>query len=589
MDAMQVKGNRSQLPGLLYDAKSEVSVAGRGTGKSFAIGFKMDGIIRSMPRSVTALTGITYGQLLTRTLPSSFKLLNQMGYQQGVNYVIGRRPPSYFRDSYESLNKFDNIISFANGTRFAMISQSESGSGRGANTDYEILDEALLIDEEQYKNEVVPTNRGNNEFFGKKSRHPVTQHHGFTYFTSMPTSKSGRWILKYGEYYKTERGIRLFDTWNRVVAMQIELLDVVRAYRLAKEGGTEQQRVEARDEFKARWQEIQRIREQIKPFVSEKGVLFTLSNAFDNLEMLRIDYILNSQERMPNMIFLLEIMNMYIEKVTDCYYQINEAKQVYYNSQDASRIRGLAEDSDYDFSKINTDSSVYDKDCDPSAPIELGFDWGSSICVMVVDQERHWDFVANCATDQVCQTQINEFFVKPDTSPGIMVKDLIGKFIAYYRSHSNKLVYFYRDKYGDHKNPAQINSKTFNEMAIEELRAAGWDVITREHKGVEPRQSDRYNLWGNILSETNPALPLWRVNGDKCRYTLISMNNAKVKTVDNKLTKDKTSERPDSGVLPEEATHFSDARDKLIWIKYGELLTSGSRYSTHVGFSRRRK
>lgn len=589
MEHLKVKGNRAQLPGLLFDAKSEVSVAGRGTGKSFAIGFKMDALVRTMPRSVTALTGITYGQLLTRTLPSSFKLLNQMGYQQGVNYVIGRRPPSYFLDSYESLNKFDNIISFSNGTRFAMISQSESGSGRGANTDYEILDEALLIDEEQYNNEVVPTNRGNNEYFGKLSHHPVTQHHGFTYFTSMPTSKSGRWILKYADYYLKERGVRLFDTWNRVVSMQIELLDVVRAYRLARDGGNERQRIEARNEYKARWGEVQRLRTTIKPFVSEKGVLFTLSNAFDNLEMLRIDYILNSQEKMPNMIFLLEIMNMYIEKVTDCYYNINESKQIYYKSIDSSRIRDLADSSNYDLSKLTADSSEYDKDCDPSAPLELGFDWGSSICVMVVDQERHWDFVANVATEQICQTQINEFFVKPDTSPNIMVSDLIGKFVHHYRRHANKLVYFYKDKYGDHRNPAQINSKTFNEMAIDELHSAGWDVVELEHRGVEPKQSDRYNLWGDILSETKPNLPLWRINGDKCRYTLISMNNAKVKTVDSKLTKDKKSERPDSGVLPEEATHFSDARDKLIWIKYGELLHHRGSSPSHVGFARRRK
>ena len=107
---LSVSANRSQLPGLLFDAKSEVSVAGRGTGKSFAIGYKMDHVIRRMPKSVTAITGVTYGQLLTRTLPSSFKLLNQMGYQKEVNYVIGKRPPSYFKDSYESLNKFDNII-----------------------------------------------------------------------------------------------------------------------------------------------------------------------------------------------------------------------------------------------------------------------------------------------------------------------------------------------------------------------------------------------------------------------------------------------------------------------------------------------
>ena len=196
---ISLHGNKAQLPKLLLGAHCEVSVEGRGTGKSFDIGFKIDQIVRTMPGSITALTGKTFGQLLTRTLPSSLKLLNQIGYQKDLNYVIGKRPPAWFRDSYETLSKFDNVISFSNGTRFAMISQSEPGSGRGANVDYEIADEALLLDREQYNNEVSPTNRGNLEFFGRKSKNPVRIHHGFKFSTSMPVSKEGRWVLEYGD------------------------------------------------------------------------------------------------------------------------------------------------------------------------------------------------------------------------------------------------------------------------------------------------------------------------------------------------------------------------------------------------------
>lgn len=89
---------------------------------------------------------------------------------------------------------------------------------------------------------------------------------------------------------------------------------------------------------------------------------------------------------------------------------------------------------------------------------------------------------------------------------------------------------------------------------------------------MEPPQSDKYVLWGIILSEQDENYPRFRINGDKCHYTLISMNNAKVKQVKDKLEKDKSSERPDSGVLPEEATHFSDAADKIVWTKFGNLL-----------------
>lgn len=573
MAEINVYGNLAQLPKLLLRAPCEVSVEGRGTGKSFDIGFKMDSIIRSMPGAVVALTGKTYGQLLTRTLPSSLKLLNQIGYQKDVNYVVGKRPPAWFKDSYETLNKFDKVISFSNGTRFVMISQSEPGSGRGANVDYEIADEALQLDREQYNNEVSPTNRGNLEFFGRKSEHPVAMHHGFKFSTSMPINKEGRWILEYGDYYHKERGIRLFDVWNRIVMQQVEMLKVVAQYKVAKANGRNSEVAELVPEFTRQWNEVSRLKKQISPFVSKEGVLFTLSNAFDNLDMLGFDYLLKNQRLLPLLIFMTEIMNLYYDKVEDCFYSLQERKHVYYNFYDNDKIIGEAQRVDYDIDDGMFESSIYDRDCDTNAPLELSFDWGSSICVMSVQQPRYWDFVNNCASEVVCQTAINEFFTKPDGGDNMMIRDLIGKFARYYEHHSCRQVTFYKDKYGDHRNPNVINNKTYNEMAIAELQKYGWYVDIEEHDGMEPKQSDKYILWNIILSEQDPNIPRFRVNGDKCKYSLISMNNAKVKTVEGNLKKDKRSERPDSGVLPEEATHFSDAVDKLIYTKYLSYLT----------------
>lgn len=73
---------------------------------------------------------------------------------------------------------------------------------------------------------------------------------------------------------------------------------------------------------------------------------------------------------------------------------------------------------------------------------------------------------------------------------------------------------------------------------------------------MEPTQSDKYLLRGLILCEERENLPLVRFNGDKCRFTLISMNNAMIKDVDGKLQKDKSSERKSSGVLPRKQPIF---------------------------------
>jgi hypothetical protein len=275
------------------------------------------------------------------------------------------------------------------------------------------------------------------------------------------------------------------------------------------------------------------------------------------------------------------MMNFLFDKVEDCFYSINESKQLYYTGFDDKKILETAVESNYNLEILSKQSSAYDKDCNPALPLEIVFDWGSSISVMSVSQERNYDFSAGITDKKTYQTFINEFFVKPDENKNLLIKELCNLFIDYYKTHTNKTLHFYRDRYGDNRNPNVLYSKSYNEQAAEYLKKAGWNIKEFVHKGMEPPQSDKYNLWGNILNEDDDKYPRVRFNALKCKYTLISMNNAKVKDVDGKLTKDKSSERKTSGVLPEEATHFSDAIDKIIWTKFSENI-KGSQLSIPI-------
>jgi hypothetical protein len=398
----------------------------------------------------------------------------------------------------------------------------------------------------------VPTNRGNKEFFGH-----IPFHHGFKYSTSMPSTTQGRWVLEYADYYQQEAGIPLFQYWNRIVKMQMELLTI-----------------ENPKAFAQLWNEIQRIRKNITPFVSKNGVLFTLANAFDNLQSIGLSYLKENKKKVPSLIFMVEMMNFLFDKVEDCFYAINEEKQLYYPSLDESKLLETAVSSNYNFEILSKKTSVYDKDCNPSLPLEIVPDWGSSICLFSVSQERNFDFKRNIqSNNRIYQTFINEFYVKPDDNKNVLIKELCDMFTAYYSLHSNKTIHYYRDRYGDSRNPNVINSKSYNEQAIEYLTKAGWKIVSRVHRGNEPPQSDKYLLWGNILNEDTETLPCVRFNALRCKYTLISMNNAMVKTEGTKVEKDKRSERKSSGILPEEATHFSDAVDKIIWTKFSNVLS----------------
>lgn len=549
--------NNPQLVSVLNNAQSQVDIHGRGTGKSYIIGWEMNKIVRDMPRSVSSITGRTYGQIYTRTLPSALKFLEKIGFEKDKDYLIGRKPPkSWSVTPYEKITKYENFIQFANGTGFLMLSQEREGASRGPNLDREIVDEALTLNKERYDQEVSPANRGNEDHYGYKSANPIKQHHGFRYVSSMPYSPEQRWLLDYGKYYETEAGIMIFDIWNRIVKMQLQMIEA---------GISNDARL-----FKDIWNEVKRLKLQIAPFVSKNGILFTLANAFDNIENLGFSYIKREYEKQSLLTFMIEILNWIIDKVEDCYYHLDPQKHIYYDAYNDDYIRGVAENTNWDTTSLESPDCRFDLDCDPSRPLEIVPDWGVKINLFSIGQERNFNFATKIVEPVDCF--INEFFNKPQESNKVMINDLVDQFCRYYSPHPTKHILYYHDKYGDNRNPNVKNSLSYNAQAINALKAKNWTVESKSHRGMEPPQHDKYLLWMNILKGDDPRFPHVIFNGRNCKYTIISMNNTKVIERDGKFGKEKNSERSKK-ILPEEATHFSDAADKRIWTKYGLRLT----------------
>lgn len=555
--------NSFQITALAFQAKLKYLMAGRGTGKSFIVGGEIDENVRLMPRGITGISQYTLGQALTKTLPSSFKYLEHLGYKKydsktkTGDYVICQKPPSHFYTPYEKIMSYDHMITFSNGHSCYLLSQM-SGS-RGPNIDFNISDEALTLDKVKFDQEAGPTNRGNDEQFGFRSPNPLYKHHGSLFTSSMGYLPEHKWLTDPASYYEEEAGIQLFVVWNQVVNFQLQLIQ-------AKIKGDEQTAVEL-------WKECARLRKTITPFVSKDGVLFMLSNAFDNIYNLGFSYLTRMYKVMDIVSFMIEILNFYINKVTDCYYALDD-RHVYYKADNDDYIRGIAENTDFDWEVLakNRDCT-WDADCDLNAPLEITPDWGSKISLIEVAQERMFDFVTGLITRT--DNNINEFFTKPDESD-VMINTVIDEFCDYYRKHKKREVIFTLDTYGDIK--LANSKKTYNQHAIARLKKNKWKVIVRKHPGKEPPHNEKYLLWRYMLHETDERLPKKRFNGTKCKYTLISMNNTSVFQKPNGMfEKDKRSEGK-SSVLPEEATHFSDAVDKRIWTKYGSNLKIGGTF-----------
>ncbi|MDD3194398.1 MAG: hypothetical protein PHU68_01180 [Paludibacter sp.] len=555
--------NSFQISAQLFKAKLKYLIAGRATGKSFINGAEVDENVRLMPRGITSVTQDTIGQALTKTLPSTFKYLEMLGYKKydprtkSGDYVVCGKPPAHFYDPFEKVMSHEHMITFSNGHALYLLSQL-SGA-RGPNADYNITDEALTIDKIKFDQEAAATNRGNEEVFGFKSKNPVYKHHGSTFTSSMGYLPEHKWLTEPAKYYEDEAGIRLFEVWNKIVNLQLQLIK-------AKLDNEQILAIEL-------WKETIRLRKEITPFVSKDGILFMLSNAFDNVHNIGFSYITKMYQVMDLVTFMIEILNYFIDKVTDCYYSIDD-RHVYYKADNDDYIRGIADDNNFDWDALQNRHSLYDADCDANKAIEITPDWGSKISLIEVSQESMYDYVTGLITP--CDNNINEFFVKPDDNPDTMINALIDKFCDYYRHHKKKVVIYTVDTYGDIV--LASSKKTYNQHAIYRLERNKWKVIVRKHPGKEPPHNDKYLLWRYMLNETDPKLPRKRFNGTRCKYTLISMNNTSViQKTDGKFQKNKKSEAQ-SSVLPEEATHFGDAVDKRIWTKYGAQLRKDSTF-----------
>ena len=149
---------------------------------------------------------------------------------------------------------------------------------------------------------------------------------------------------------------------------------------------------ESESEFKSIWNETVRLKKSIAPFVSKDGTLFTLANAFDNIQNVGFSYIRREYKKQTLLTFLIEIMNMVIDKVEDCYYPLSD-RHIYYNATNDAFIRDVAEDSNFDWNRLSEKDCRYDSDCDTHKPLELSFDWGARISLLTVSQPRNFDFV----------------------------------------------------------------------------------------------------------------------------------------------------------------------------------------------------
>ena len=543
METIPLKLNSVQTASFLYkNVKHSCIVAGRGLGKSSEQALKWHRNIHAFPLGNSIVTGQSYVQLLTRTLPPLFSFLHKLGYKKDVDYFIGRFPDKKLKWVLPNEHPFkaEKYVMFATpkGVHgFVLSSQDREGDARGGNYDFSFTDESLLIDKEKYDMEVGPTIRANKVPFKD-----VPFHWGSHHSTTMPYDSSGKWLLDMANYYMDDYKIDILSIWEQIVNLQYDMLQMINP-----------------EEIKLQWNEILRLKRMITPRPSKDGkTLFIIGNSFDNIENLPDDYVKESFNKMSRQIFLIEILNMIIRVNGEPYFTSFEFKKhVKMDTYDYLFIDNHTQTTNFDFSKISVPDCRYDADCIKSEPLFISFDLGGNLVTMLVSQYEHSKSKLRI---------LKEFYAKP--GKGILIDTLLQQFIEYYKFMQNRLVYFVRDRYGDNKGPNfSLNA---NQQIIEILKKSNFETTHMVHKKREPPAYDKYLLINNILQYGSKGNFFdVQINGNNCKYMRISIQNTRVKQKGNDFSMDKSSETNKS-IDQLEATHFADNFCKLLWTVQNE-------------------
>lgn len=517
--------NPPQMRALLIDAPLTVLVYGRRLGKSSEIiAHQSLKRIFGMPRGVFLLMGRTYKQLLERTLPATKTGWAKRGYREGLHYVVGKKPPVSWPRPHYLPSSYEHTISWFNGSCFCLGSQDREGLVNSLTVFGLFADEAKFLNAERFKEDALPTVSAPTHYF------PDNPHNRFiTLCTSMPSSfPEGQWIFDYEKLMDRER-------CRMVLSASLKLEEArYQAFR-CRAGSTRYECLRF----------VHAVEKELA--MARKGLVFydeasTLANA----GVLGMDYLEQQMDVLKDK-FPQEILNLRPDPGAKSFYP-NLCEHHFYDAYNYHYIDTLG-------GRLREEDCRMDGDLDPGLPLIIGMDFGANINCIVTGQRGPDGF----------KTLKNHFVLRPK-----IMDDVCQEWCRYYRFHPCKRLRFWYDKTG---NNAQANSKlTYAQQAQRVFSRNGWDVEMCPVGGANPRHHEKYLLINSALSGKNFRLPRLLFNQGNCQELKESMQRAPARTDSGHLIhKDKSSERR-SSVLPQYATHLSDAWDTMIYGEYASCL-----------------
>lgn len=312
----------------LSEKLAVIIIAGRGFGKSDYIGAEILDCAQKMPRSLGSLWGLTFSQILTKILPSAKKKIMSFGLKEDRpgspgHFVIGRKPPDYFKRPINEPLRWDNVLTLWTGSAIEFISVDRPELIAGGSYDYMIFDEAVYFPKDIHDTKAIPSLRGNRQFFQNCAKHGRR-----VYVSSQSWDPAGYWVEDQ-KLLKDEEGEVMRD-------------------------------------------------ENQKPLLDPE-IDFFHGSSYDNIRVLGPRTLALWKKTLPKIVYDIEIMAQRQGKISNAYYEnFEKFKHTY--------MRAIEYGRDLEKSEFGTYVKKKDADRITNLPLILGLDFGTSFNSMVVSQ-----------------------------------------------------------------------------------------------------------------------------------------------------------------------------------------------------------
>lgn len=575
--------HRAQLEIYNWQARTTFICAARGFGKTSLLGVWEGKCFLGLPRQMGGFVGASAKQIYTRTMPNVLKVLNSLGFEEGIFYFRGQAPAKLrWPMPLAKPRVWENVIHFVTGYCEIMLSMAVRGSGNGLNLASLKGDETKYLPWKRVKEELIPTLRG--DFMPASARKAEQKRWGYGTGDYNPFYLSQFWISDRGmtnaQCEWEQDGAELQEESQAVNQRIIEMLSDLRY--LEKTNPQLAVQLAQNPEFlKALHKE--RIR---------SSAFFEYSSA-ENIQLLGEDFLRLQKRSLTDLQYRLTILCQPRGQAADGFY-CNFSELNTYQSADCEDVilnryeKVVNNKRSLDVAHWPTDVSyatlrfddlerdgrtcLLDLDVDYESPLCLAIDAGARTNFMVVGQTRTYQ-------GKPAIMVMKEFWVQAPIRLMGLVKQFAEYYAPYLRRNKGKnrgaqVIFYYTPTIKQGGNTAYAvedsEDSRFDRVVVRELESYGFSVCAAEFPIW--RSERRYQAINDMFAFTqNPAIYICN-EANRCENLIAALNNCAV--VAGSFKKDKHLEKYESeeGVAGSvlQRTDITDAFDDLvIGIKVG--------------------